>query len=71
MRRTKRTAAIDLPVRQVTAFDRWFVAYNRITHSWYARPRAVGVWATTSAPLLFFPTLVAAGDYARNRTHNR
>ena len=71
MRRTKRTEAIDLPVRQVTAFDRWFVAYNPITHAWYTRPRTAGVWATKSKPLLFFPTLVAAGDYARNRTHQR
>lgn len=68
---SKRTDPIDLPVRRVRAFDRWIVAYNPITTTWYTRPRAAGVWATVDRPMIFFPTLVAAGDYARGRTHKR
>lgn len=59
---------IDLPRRVATNLDRWLVAYNPLTHAWYAQPRAIGVYATTYAPQVFFPSLVAAGDYARSRT---
>jgi hypothetical protein len=61
----------DWPPRRAHALDRWIVAWNPITKAWYARPKAMGVWATATAPLLYFPTLVAAGDYARSRTAKR
>lgn len=61
----------DWPPRAAHARDRWTVALNPITHAWYAQPKEIGVWATATVPLLFFPTLVAAGDYARSRTEKR
>jgi hypothetical protein len=59
---------LDLPRRVATNVDRWIVRYNPLTKAWYAQPRAVGVYATQYAPMVFFATLVAAGDYARGRT---
>lgn len=68
---TRRRETEEWPARRAHALDRWVVARNPINGAWYAKPRAIGVWATATAPLIFFPTLVAAGDYARSRTAKR
>lgn len=68
---TPRPQLEEWPARRAHALDRWVVAYSSLTGAWYAKPRDLGVWATATAPLIFFPTLVAAGDYARSRTAKR
>lgn len=65
---SRRRETEEWPARPAHALDRWVVAYNPLNGAWYAKPRAMGVWATKTTSLIYFPTLVAAGDYARSRT---
>jgi hypothetical protein len=66
-RRRGRRPGDMTPERPARAGDRWIVKYHPVFGNWYTQPRAIGVWATRTRPQLFFPTLIAAGDYARGR----
>lgn len=65
---TRPTRAGEMtPARRARPGDRWIVRHHPLFGTWYAQPRAIGVWATNTRPQLFFFTLIEAGDYARGR----